>query len=271
MYAFVVGASAQVRGQSGWQGGTRRLLPRARPRRRQVGRCAPVLGLALAFAALSLAVASGLTQSIDERALLDLHARSGERLTQAIRMLSDIGSGDLIGPVAGGIAGLLLLLGRLRAAVVVVVATAGAAFDPLLKKRLRSPATAPLAPTRDRACLQLSQRPRDDQHGVRGRAHPARMADTLALAARGRRRHVCRLGRALTRLPRRALADRRGGGLARLSDLGYPRRRARPNSGRTLGTSAAPAHAWGVPVHTIAGGGSTEEPTRMNANVPAAR
>lgn len=98
-----------------------------------------MLSLQLAFAALSLAVASGLTQSIDERALLDLHARSGERLTQAIRMLSDIGSGDLIGPVAGVIAGLLLLLGRLRPAVVVVVATAGAAFDPLLKNAFDRP------------------------------------------------------------------------------------------------------------------------------------
>lgn len=76
--------------------------------------------------------------------------------------------------------------------------------DPAAQGRLRSPATAPPAPAR--LCMPpAAQRPRDDQHGVRCRAHPARMADAVALAARGRWRHLRRLGRNLTRLPQCAL------------------------------------------------------------------
>lgn len=50
-----------------------------------------------------------------------------------MRVVSDIGSGHLIGPVAGILTALLLARRRLQAAAVFAAATAGAAFDPLLK------------------------------------------------------------------------------------------------------------------------------------------
>lgn len=107
---------------------------RPRPRDRDRAAALAALVLAAAFAGLTAAVQLGATEALDDRVAGGLQDAASRATTDAMEVVSLLGSGWVVGPVAGVVTLLLLRARLVRPAIAFALAMLGAYWAPVLKE-----------------------------------------------------------------------------------------------------------------------------------------